>query len=379
MSSSYLLASVSRAIEVVNHLQQIHGESVSLLELARQTGIHKTTVLRVLRTLEHHGWVVQPAPGRYRAAIRFSGHRPHRIAYSSRDNRLAFPRAVTASVTRCASARGVELLAFDNRASRAQTLRNAERMVREKVDLAIVFQAESSTGPELATRFNEAGVPLISIDMAIAGAFYFGADNYQAGLTAGRAMARALLEPGGGPAPEELILVDTPRFGSLPAARLQGFVSGFQKHYPQAGGIATATLDSRGSFEVGLRLLRARMRAARRRGIAVCVSDPAALGAVQAIEETGRARDWRVWSFGGGADVRQELRRPGSPLFGAIGFAPESYGDQLWTLVAPLLANKPAAPALFARTKVLTRQNIDSVYPQDQLHPEPANEASALT
>jgi biotin operon repressor len=98
MSSSYLLASVSRAIEVVNHLQQIHGESVSLLELARQTGIHKTTVLRVLRTLEHHGWVVQPAPGRYRAAIRFSGHRPHRIAYSSRDNRLAFPRAVTASV-----------------------------------------------------------------------------------------------------------------------------------------------------------------------------------------------------------------------------------------------------------------------------------------
>ncbi len=366
MPSSYFLDSLSRAIEVVQHLQRTHSESISLIELARQTAINKTTVLRILRTLEHHGWVVQPAPGRYRAAIRFSDNRSRRIGYSSRDNRLPFPRAVTASVTRCAAAHGVEVLLFDNRGSRAQTVRNAERMLREKVDLAIIFQAESSTGPELSTLFHESGTPLISIDMAIAGASYFGADNYSAGLTAGRAMARTMAETGAA-RPEELVLVGNTRFGSLPAARLQGFLSAFQKYYPRFEAIQVTSLDSRGSLETSLRLLRARMAAARRRGIAVCVSDPGAMGAVQAIEEAGRARDWLVWSFGGALDIRQELRRAATPLFGAIGFGPENYGDQLWTLATQLLEKRPAPPALFTKMKVLTRSNIDSLYPQDSL------------
>lgn len=369
MDSPYLLESLARALDVVDRLQLAGAESTSLLDLARQTSINKTTVLRILRTLEHRGWVVQPAPGRYRSAIRLSDNRTRRIGYSSRDNRLPFPRAVTASITRSAAAHGAEILSFDNRSSRTQTIRNAERMIREKADIAIVFQVESDTGPELSSLFNESGTPLISIDMTIAGATYFGADNYSAGITAGRAMAKALAESGHGRI-EEIILVGNMRFGSLPAARLSGFMNSFETHYPRFSTIQITTLDSRGSFETGLRLLRARMRSTRRRrGIVVCVSDPAAMGAVQAIEEAGRAKDWLVWSFGGGLDIRLELRRPNSPLLGAVGFGPEEYGTQLWNLIAQLLEKKPAPPALFAKMKILTRANINTLYPHDHETP----------
>ena len=72
-----------------------------------------------------------------------------------------------------------------------------------------------------------------------------------------------------------------------------------------------------------------------------------------------------VRSFGGGLDVRLELRRPGSPLYGAIGFSPENYGDQVWDLVVQLFEKRPAPPAIFARMKALTRTNIDADYPLD--------------
>ena len=364
MPSSYLLTNLERAIDVFTRLQQLPGESTTLVELSRQSGINKATVLRILRTLEHHGWVTQPSPGRYTAALLFSTgeQRIPRIGYASRDNRLPFPRSVTESITQTAAAHHAELLSFDNRGSVSQTVRNAQRMLREKVDVAIIFQAASDTGPELASLFHGSGIPLISIDMTIAGASYFGADNYAAGVMAGQTAWRLLpAEP-----IEEVILVGNIHFGSLPAARLSGFLQSFEKRSPRAKELQITRLDSRGSFETGLRLLRARMRSSRlRRGIVVCVSDPAAMGAIQAIEEAGRARLWQVWSFGGAIDIRRELRRPDSPLAGAIGFGPEDYGNQLWKLVAPMLEKKATVPALFAKMKVLTRDNIESLYPQD--------------
>lgn len=364
MPPSYVLTSLERAIDVFTRLQQLPGENTTLVELSRQTGVNKATILRILRTLELHGWVTQPTPGRYTAALRFStsAERTPRIGYASRDNRLPFPRAVTDSVTQTAAAHHAELLAFDNRGSVSQTIRNAQRLLREKVDVAVIFQAASDAGPELASLFHGSGTPLISIDMTIAGASYFGADNYAAGVMAGQAAWRLLP-----PDPiQEVILVGNTRFGSLPAARLNGFLQAFEKRSQRTKELQITRLDSRGSFETGLRLLRARMRASRlRRGIVVCVSDPAAMGAIQAIEEAGRARHWQVWSFGGAVDIRQELRRPDSPLTGAIGFGPEDYGNQLWKLVAPMLEKKATVPALFAKMKVLTRDNIESLYPQD--------------
>lgn len=323
-------------------------------------------MLRILRTLEHKGWAVQPSPGRFRPALRFVDNRIKRVGFSSRDNRLAFPSAVTHSIRQSAAQHGVELLALDNRGSRIHTLRNAERMIRENVDCAVIFQAEADTGPELSSLFNESGIPLVSIDMAIPGASYFGADNYSAGLSAGRALARLCAES---PARliEEILLVGNLRFGSLPAARLSGFLKSFQQHCRPSAGATVTSLDSRGSFETGMRLLRAKMRHGQpRRGLVVCVSDPIALGAVQAIEESGRANAWQVWSFGGALDARLELRRPGSPLAGVLSFVPEQYGPQIWSLVSQLLEGRPATPAIFAKAKVLTRANVQALFPHDR-------------
>lgn len=360
----YLLDSLQRAVQIVELLQANPVEAMTLSWLAREAGVNKTTVLRILRTLEHCGWVVQAAPGQYRPAFQRVDTRARRVGYASRDDRLAFPRAVSESIARTASAQGVELLALDNRGGRAQTLKNVERMIREKVEVAIVFQPDAALGPEIASSFHESGTPVISLEMPIAGAAYFGADSYSAGLAAGRAAARLLQKWGKGA--EEMLLLGNPGFGTPSAARLNSFRKAFQEQDRRNASIAVSHAEGNGSFASGLRLTRLRMKSSRkRRCLVVCQNDPAAMGAAQAIEEGGRAGQWTVWSFGGALDVRMELRRNGSPMIGAMGLGPERYGDQIWNLVSAMLEKRPAPPAVFARMRVLTRENIDEIYPHD--------------
>jgi len=361
---SYLLDSLQRAIHVVELLQASPVEAMPLSRLAREAGVNKTTVLRILRTFEHCGWVVQAAPGQYRMAFQRIDTRPRRVGYASRDDRLAFPRAVSESIAQAASGHGVELLSLDNRGSRTQTLKNVERMIRERVEVAIVFQPDAALGPEIASLFHESGTPVISLEMPIAGAAYFGADSYSVGITAGRAAARLLQK--WGKRAEEMLIVGAPGFGTPSAARLNSFRKAFQEQDRRNASIAVSHAEGNGSFASGLRLVRLRMKSSRkRRCLVVCQNDPTAMGAAQAIEESGRAGDWMVWSFGGALDVRMELRRKGSPMIGAIGLAPERYGDQVWNLVSAMLEKRPAPPALFARMRLLTRENIVEAYPHD--------------
>ncbi len=361
---SYLLDSLQRAIRVVELLQASPVEAISLSRLARDAGVNKTTVLRILRTFEHCGWVVQPAAGQYKLTFQRLDMRPRRVGYASRDDRLAFPRAVTESIAQTASVHGVELLALDNRGSRTQAVKNVERMIREKVEVAIVFQPDASVGPEIASLLHESGTPVISLEMPMAGAAYFGADSYSAGITAGRAVARMLQKAG--KRAEELVLLGTAGFGTPSAARLNAFRRAFQETDRRNAAVLVSEAEGNGSFSSGLRLVRLRMKSSRkRRCLVVCQNDPTAMGAAQAIEEGGKATDWMVWSFGGALDVRMELRRKGSPMMGAVGLGPERYGDQIWNLVSAMLEKRPAPPALFARMRVLTRENIGELYPHD--------------
>ena len=119
------------------------------------------------------------------------------------------------------SASEVELIEVDNRYQPKIALRNAELLIREGVDLVIEFQTDESVAPAIAAKYHEAKIPLIAIDIPHPGSTYFGANNYEAGLLAGRYLGKWARQLWSGQA-DEILLVELARAGSLPASRVRG-------------------------------------------------------------------------------------------------------------------------------------------------------------
>jgi ribose transport system substrate-binding protein len=63
--------------------------------------------------------------------------------------------------------------------------------------------------------------------------------------------------------------------------------------------------------------------------------------------ETGRVPRAVVVSQGADRLMLKEMSRPGSPVIGAVTFAPERYGERIIPLALDILAGKEAPPAVY--------------------------------
>ena len=103
---------------------------------------------------------------------------------------ISFQRKSRPSLEAAARTEGIELISLDNRYSAKIAQRNADLLVRERVDLVIEFQTDENIAPIVAAKYREANIPLIAIEIPHPGATYYGSNNYEAGLIGGRYLGR---------------------------------------------------------------------------------------------------------------------------------------------------------------------------------------------
>ncbi len=128
-------------------------------------------------------------------------------------------------LVRAAEREHVELIVVDNRYQPKIALRSADYLIKEQVDLVIEFQTDEVIAPAIASKYLEANIPFIAIDIPHPGATYFGANNYQAGLMAGHYLGRWAKKHWDSE-PDEILMVELHRAGSLPKARIRGIQTG---------------------------------------------------------------------------------------------------------------------------------------------------------
>ena len=116
--------------------------------------------------------------------------RLYRIGYAEQGQDTSFNREVREGLVRAAAREQVELIVVDNRYQPKTALRNADYLIRGQVDLVIEFQTDEMIAPDIASKYLEANVPFIAIDIPHPGATYFGANNYKAGLLGGNYLGR---------------------------------------------------------------------------------------------------------------------------------------------------------------------------------------------
>lgn len=135
----YLIPILSKALDVLELLEHANG-SIALEDVYQQTGISKTSIYRILKTLVHRGYVAQGEGGQYRLVSR---PRRLRFGFAAQSSEMPFSLAVTSSVTAAAAKAGVELLHLDNRYDPDLAIKNAEEFVRQRVDLVSSFRSRN--------------------------------------------------------------------------------------------------------------------------------------------------------------------------------------------------------------------------------------------
>jgi ribose transport system substrate-binding protein len=354
---------VVRACEIVKAFRH-EREELLLSDVVERTSLHRTTVFRLLQSLVQGGLLERTARGVYRCPSPPTPARRFRLGFAAQTD-SEFSRGVTESLQRAAARERVDLITVNNRYSPKEALRNADLLVQQHVDLVLEFQTYERVAPVISSKFLEARIPVIAIEIPHPGAVYFGANNYQAGLIGGRALGRWAKEHWEG-AVEQVMLIGLPIAGPLPALRITGIQDGLRAELPRIPDAPTVHLDGKGDFDQILGVVRRWLRRSpRRRTLVGTVNDMCALAALRAFEEAGAGHLCAVISQNAIRDGRNELRRPGTRLIGTVAYFPERYGDELIPLALNMLENKAVPPATFVKHQLLTPKNVDLIYPLD--------------
>jgi ribose transport system substrate-binding protein len=362
----YLVKSVIHSSQLLSAFR-VSGEALPLREIAARSGLPKSMTFRLLYTLEKCGMVEKIGENLYRSCLRPFKQKLYRFGYAAQGTDYQFSKDVSESLQRAAGAEGIELICLDNRYNAKIAQRNADLLVREKVDLVIEFQTDENVAPIVAAKYQEANIPLIAIEIPHPGATYFGANNYEAGLIGGRHLVRWAKQTWHGEV-DEIILLELARAGNLPRMRLTGMLFGMRSFLHGVTDRQVTYINGDGRFLESFEAMRKHLRAAKsRRTLVGAINDASALGALRAFQEAGRAQGCAVMGQNASPEARAEMRTPGTRMIGSVAFFPERYGEQVVHVALDLLNHRPVPPAVFVKHQLITPETVDHFYPNDRL------------
>ncbi len=369
--SRYLVKSLVHASRVLEAFQSA-GDVLRLRDVVARTAFNKGMCFRLLYTLHQCGFLDKVGENHYRLASEVRRRRLYRIGYAAQGQDTSFDREVRTGLVRAAEREHIELIVVDNRYQPKIALRSADYLIKEQVDLVIEFQTDEVIAPAIASKYLQANIPFIAIDIPHPGATYFGANNYQAGLMAGHYLGRWAKKQWNGEV-DEILLVELSRAGSLPKARMRGILAGIGEVMRIPDRCRTISLDGDGQFQTALERIRKHLRETKAKRILIgSANDSSALGAIRAFEEAGRAHDCAVVGQNAEPEARAELRLPKTRLIASVAYFPEKYGDGLLRLALDILSRKAVPPAVFTSHQIITTENVDHFYPNDSLLTVPA-------
>ncbi len=273
----------------------------------------------------------------------------YRIAFANLSEESPFAVDVRLGLEQAAREAGnVQLVLADNKLDPDTAVQIARQFLEQDIDLVIEYQIDEQTGNRIINMFQDAKIPVIAVDIPMVGATYFGVDNYRAGHMAGVALGEWLREHWGGQF-DQLVILDEPRAGALPAARIQGQLDGLQSilgAVPQDRQIVRHSGNTR---ETSLQVMKSVLADLPKTSCTAVLSfnDDAAMGALEAARHLDLENQIVIVGQGADRRVREELSRPGSRIIGSTTYSPEKYGEKLIPLALRILRGESVPPAVY--------------------------------
>jgi ribose transport system substrate-binding protein len=296
-----------------------------------------------------------------------TAQRHYKIGFANLSEDVPFAIDVRHGLERAAKETGhIDLIVANNQLDGEVALHVADRLIARQADLVIEYQIDEKMGGLIMNKFQQANIPVIAVDIPMVGATFFGVDNYRVGQTAGEALGEWIKKHWQGDI-DRLIVLEEPRAGALPAARIHGQLDGLQSVIGVIAPEKVIILDSENTTEKSEKQMAKTLeRWPDEHKIAVIpFNSNAALGALAAARKANRETDIVVVGQGGDRRLRQEIRKPGSRLIGSTAFRHENYGPQLIEIALKILRGDAVPPATYTEHIFMTRDNVDAYYPDE--------------
>lgn len=206
----------------------------------------------------------------------------------------------------------------------ATALKNAQIMVQEGVDAVIQFNGQPSSNPAISAVMNQAGIPIVTYDIADPGMYFVGIDNLAAGIAGGEQLGM-LIRDQWDCNPDLVISSEGAAAGIVNEWRTGGMRTGVKNICPDIPEEKFVSFEGSGDAAVALQpardLLAAHPDAVKM--AVVGINDGGVLGLINAAEQLGRADEVLGWGQDGafitGDNVNPHLK--GSVFYFLEGYA----------------------------------------------------------
>jgi len=213
---------------------------------------------------------------------------------------------------------------------------------------------------------------MVTGDYVVPGAYYFGANQYQAGVVLGRYLADQVKKRWSGKL-DAMLFAACYQCGELLIKRMDGILDGYRETYKSFPDNAVFRFENnnptsqqpQNTKQIVTDFVTAHPTMSH---IVVGTNnDEGGLGALAAVETMGKQANFFIVSHGGDSPYREKVRAgKGDVWIGSVAYMPERYGEFMIPWLVDILNKKAGVPnEMSPQHYVLTKDNIDKYYPQN--------------
>jgi ribose transport system substrate-binding protein len=213
-------------------------------------------------------------------------------------------------------------------------------------------------------------IVVVTGDYIVDGAYYFGANQYKAGVILGRYLAEQVKKRWNGRV-DAMVFAACYQCGELLIQRMDGIRDGFKETYPDFPDDMVFRFENAGGEgqEINTRKIVTDFYTAHPEMTHIVVgtnNDEGGLGALSAVETMGKEDNFFIVSHGGDTPFREKMRAgKGDVWIGSVAYMPERYGEFMIPWLVDILNGKDVPREMSPEHFVLTADNVDEYYPQD--------------
>lgn len=265
----------------------------------------------------------------------------------------------------CCDAYGMEVIRVDNANDGAKAVSNADYLISMDIDALIEFNVDASVAEVIMSSANNAGIPVIAIDIPHPGATFFGADNAYSGNLAGKTLAQYAKDNWGGEF-DCLLQVDQLASGELPRLRVLEAVSGMKEVLGDFSDDKVINIDGGVDAQSAQRAVSDFLSAHPdwHRILMVTLSGTTAVGAVAAIETSGRGEDCILVGATESYFFNHVKTNPEEDFwYGCVVFNLMRYGQWIAPALRNILDTDEQPENIYVDHQIVSRANIDQLFP----------------